>query len=201
MAQKITLDSEGWVLEGLLDRHSSEKGVVVAHPHPLYGGDMENPVVEILAKSFAKKDYTTLRMNFRGVGKSQGRYDNGKGEQKDILAAIACLEGLGISRIDLSGYSFGAWVISRLTDLPASVKEIVLVAPPVAMMTFGPSAAMDRVKAMITGSEDDIAPVAKIRTLLQEMKSPAKLEVIPGADHFYGWHAEALEARILSFLT
>jgi hypothetical protein len=201
MAQKITLNSQALILEGLLERHPSAKGVVIAHPHPLYGGDMENPVVETIAKSFAKNGYTTLRLNFRGVGKSQGSYDHGKGEQKDILAAIACLENLGISRIDLSGYSFGAWVISQLTDLPASVKDVLLVSPPVAMMAFGSSAAMDRVKAMITGSEDDIAPPSKIRALLQEMKSPAKLDVIPGADHFYGWHAEALESRILSFLT
>ncbi|MBA3030550.1 MAG: alpha/beta fold hydrolase [Desulfobacteraceae bacterium] len=200
MMQRISFDCEGLALEGLLNPNPSSKGVVIAHPHPLYGGDMHNPVVASMAKAFEKKGYTTLRLNFRGVGNSRGDYDNGEREQKDILAAAAHLTDLGMTRVDLSGYSFGAWVISRLTDLPPAVKQIILVAPPIAMMPFNPSPALDRVKAMITGSEDDIAPAAQLRKLLEDLKSGAKLEVIPGADHFYAWHTDALESSISSFL-
>jgi alpha/beta superfamily hydrolase len=198
MEQNITFRAGDLVLEGLLQKSSATQGVVIAHPHPLYGGDMENPVVETMGKAFGQKAYTTLKLNFRGVGSSQGTYDNGRGEQRDILAAIEHLTDMGMTRIDLSGYSFGAWVISLLKDLPETVGDILLVSPPVAMMPFAPTPAMERVKGIITGSADAIAPVTEIKKTLLAFQSKAELAVIAGADHFYGGHFHSLANCILS---
>ena len=200
MEKNITFTADGLTLEGLLNhRTGADEGVVIAHPHPLYGGDMYNPVVDAIASAYDKKGYTTLKINFRGVGKSQGDYDNGVGEQKDLLGAVACLEALGISRIDLSGYSFGAWAISKLTNLPESVNSIYLVSPPIAMMPFESTPAMKKIKGIVTGSHDDIAPPDEIRKLLLNLKSDANLKVIPGADHFYGGQFNAIASELLSF--
>jgi alpha/beta superfamily hydrolase len=78
--QTVIFESEGLELEALLSRESGDRAVVVTHPHPLYGGEMHNPVVEIIARAYQKIGYATLRFNFRGVGNSRGNYDDGKGE-------------------------------------------------------------------------------------------------------------------------
>ena len=201
MEKNITFTADGLILEGLLNHMAeSDNGVVIAHPHPLYGGDMHNPVVEAIADAFAQKNHTTLKLNFRGVGKSQGDYDNGVGEQNDILGAVAYLEGLGISQIDLSGYSFGAWAISQLTDFPESVNHIYLVSPPIAMMPFTPTPALKKIKGIITGNHDDIAPPGDIKKLLQETKSTATLEIISGTDHFYGGHFHTIKSLLLHLI-
>ena len=201
MEKNITFTVDGLAIEGLLNRNpNSDKGVVIAHPHPLYGGDMYNPVVDAIAHAFEEKGYTILKINFRGVGRSEGDYDNGEGEQKDILGAAAYLEGLGISRIDLSGYSFGAWTMAKLTDLPKSINNIYLVSPPIAMMPFSPTPALKKVKAIVTGSHDDIAPPAEIKKLLQETRSTAKFEIISGADHFYGGHFHTISSALIPLI-
>ena len=110
MAERITFLSEEYEIEGLLNQRDEKKGVVVTHPHPLYGGDMNNMVVESIVHVYYMKGYSTLKFNFRGVGRSQGTYDNGLGEQKDVLSALSFLADMGMERIDLAGYSFGAWV-------------------------------------------------------------------------------------------
>ena len=109
MEEKISFLSDGYEIEGLLEKSSLQKGVVITHPHPLYGGDMHNNVVVAMARVYRQKGYTTLRFNFRGVGNSQGSYGDGVGEQEDVRAAISYLAGLSTLKIDLAGYSFGAW--------------------------------------------------------------------------------------------
>ena len=200
MEKHIFFLSDGNSLEGLLESNDSGKGVVITHPHPLYGGDMQNPVVSVITAAYKKKGYGTLKFNFRGVGESRGDYDNGMGESNDLQAAISFMADSGFTRLDLAGYSFGAWVISTMTSIPPAVKNIILVSPPSGMMAFSHTPAMDLVKGIITGEEDSIAPASNIRQLLQEFKSPAGLEIIPGADHFYTGCSERLESRLLSLI-
>jgi len=83
--EHITFKSRPGLIEGRLGREAPDKGVVITHPHPLYGGDMDNPVVKAIAKAFQQKGYTTLRFNFRGVGGSQGSYADGIGEMDDVF--------------------------------------------------------------------------------------------------------------------
>ena len=97
-------------LEGVLDRQQAEKAVVLTHPHPLYGGNMDVPLIGLMARCFQSAGIATLRFNFRGTGGSTGEYDNGRGEQDDVLVACEFLTDLGYDQLILAGYSFGAWV-------------------------------------------------------------------------------------------
>ena len=95
-------------IEGLLYSSEGNKGVVITHPHPLYGGNMYNNVVKALVRIYQLAGYSTLRFNFRGVGLSKGTYGNGIGEQEDVRAALLYLAQEGKQSLDLAGYSFGS---------------------------------------------------------------------------------------------
>src|SRR4030042_1538427 len=124
-------EADGLKLEGLLEELPGGKGVVITHPHPLYGGTMHNNVVKAVAAAYQDKGYSTLRFNFRGVEKSEGDFDNGVGEQEDIKAALEYLSHLDKKQLDLAGYSFGAWVIALGLEKYERVKRVVMVSPPV----------------------------------------------------------------------
>jgi alpha/beta superfamily hydrolase len=194
MAKKIFFQSDDFQIEGLLDERTSDKGVVVSHPHPLYGGDMFAAGVESIVHAYWKKGFATLRFNFRGVGNSQGCHDNGVGEQQDVLAALSCLREAGIKAIDLAGYSFGAWVNAHAIQQDASVNRMVMVSPPVGFMDFQKVRRIDCLKLVITGSRDSIAPRELIQEMLSDWNPDALFEIIQGADHFYGGYFDRLEA-------
>ena len=127
METGISFSCEDFKIEGLLSRDDSDKGVVISHPHPLYGGDMHNNVVSAIQRAFQNKGYTTLRFNFRGVGRSGGRYAKGIGEQKDVQSALALLEEMGIAKIHLAGYSFGAWVNAQAMEEITNLAGMLMV--------------------------------------------------------------------------
>jgi alpha/beta superfamily hydrolase len=199
MVKKITIISEDYEIEGLLNKRDENKGVVVTHPHPLYGGDMYNLVVETIVHVYNIKGYSTLKFNFRGVGKSQGQYDNGVGEQKDVLAALSFLADMGMERIDLAGYSFGAWVNAHAVVQGDSVVEnMAMVSPPVGFMDFHAISAMNVLRFVITGSRDDIAPADAVKKMLPTWNPDARFEIVDGADHFYGGYLGQLESVLFS---
>jgi alpha/beta superfamily hydrolase len=198
MEDRIEFSTGDLVIEGLLQKNSVTSAVVITHPHPLYGGNMHNNVVMTISQTYQKRGYTTLRFNFRGVGGSRGSYGDGIGEQEDVRAAVAYLAGLGIEQIDLTGYSFGAWVNGNLSCAGDGIANMVMVSPPVAFIDFGAVSTIDCLKLVITGSRDEIAPVAMIRQSYHEWNAEAQLEVIDGADHFYGGYENRLEEVLLS---
>lgn len=198
MVKKVRFFSENYEIEGLLNKKNEKKGVVVTHPHPLYGGDMYNLVVETIVHVYNIKGYSTLKFNFRGVGRSQGKYDNGDGEQKDVLAAISLLGDMGMEQIDLAGYSFGAWVNAHAVQEDVSVKNMVMVSPPVGFMDFRTIGPMDCLKFVVTGSRDDIAPADTVEKMRSVWNPNARFEVIDGADHFYGGYLNQLESVLFS---
>ncbi|MFC1489255.1 alpha/beta hydrolase [Thermodesulfobacteriota bacterium] len=200
MAKKIFFQSDDFQIEGLLDERTSDKGVVVSHPHPLYGGDMFAAGVESIVHAYWKKGFTTLRFNFRGVGNSQGRHDNGVGEQQDVLAALSCLRETGIKTVDLVGYSFGAWVNAHAIQQGSSVARMVMVSPPVGFMDFQKVRGIDCLKLVVTGSRDSIAPRELIQEMLSDWNPNALFEIIQGADHFYGGYFDRLEAVLNAHL-
>lgn len=186
MTEKITFLSEGYKIEGLLNQKDEKKGVVVTHPHPLYGGDMNNLVVESIVHVYHMKGYSTLKFNFRGVGRSQGAYDDGLGEQKDVLSALSFLADMGMEQIDLAGYSFGAWVNAHALQKDTLTKQMIMVSPPVGFMDFKSIVTMNTLKFVVTGNRDDIAPADMIEKMISTWNPNARFEVIDGADHFYG---------------
>ena len=200
MVKKIKFLSEAYEIEGLLNQRDEKKGVVVTHPHPLYGGDMYNLVVESIVHVYHMKGYSTLKFNFRGVGRSQGTYDNGLGEQKDVLSALSFLADMGMERIDLAGYSFGAWVNAHALKKDTLTKQMIMVSPPVGFMDFNSIVTMDNLKFVITGNRDDIAPADVIEKMISTWNPKARFEVIDGADHFYGGYLGQLEACLASVI-
>ena len=185
MEKSCTIQSENYRLEGLHTDAGSSRAVVVTHPHPLFGGDMYNQVVEAIIKTYRRNGFNTLRFNFRGVGNSQGRYAEGVGEQEDVRAAVAYLIGRGMTAIDLAGYSFGAWVNAKTDLADHPIGDMVLISPPVAMMDFDNIGTMESLTLVITGDQDDIAPADMIRQQIPAWNKTARLAVIAGADHFY----------------
>ena len=187
-------------IQGLLQIKPGDKGVVITHPHPLYGGSMHNNVVESLVHAYQQAGYATLRFNFRGVGSSQGKYDDGQGEQEDVKAALHYLGEQGKNVVDLAGYSFGAWVNALARPERDTVQRMVMVSPPVAFLDFGPPQAIPQLRLVVAGSRDEIAPPELIKTILPNWNSRARLEIIEGADHFYGAYTEKLESILTDYL-
>jgi len=128
--ERIEFNSGDLTLEGLFSKGNSARGVVVTHPHPLYGGDMYNPVVQTVADAYVQAGYSCLQFNFRGVGRSTGQYDNGQGERADVLAALQCLTEQGVDAVSLAGYSFGSWVNAHITAAMAPLAHQIMVSPP-----------------------------------------------------------------------
>lgn len=193
MEKAVTFDAHGLLLEGLLYEGHCEKGAIITHPHPLYGGDMDNPVVAALGQSYQEIGWSTLRFNFRGTGQSQGDFDNGIGEQDDVQAAIDFFQARDVGQIELAGYSFGAWVLagwSQQFNQPGH--PIVLVSPPVAFMEFPPGP-LPGLRGIIAGQHDELGPPDQIQDRLPEWHPDAKLTTIENADHFFQGRLDNLQ--------
>lgn len=200
MEKLTSFSSGGLTIEGLLERIPGDNGVVITHPHPLYGGNMYNPVVKAIAKAYSDKGYSTLRINFRGVGESGGKFENGIGEQEDVISALSYMNEIGISRMDLAGYSFGTFVnIGALNKCPY-VQKMIMVSPPVAFMEFGRPSPLNCLKLVLTGSRDEIALAEPVKKNLMQWNPEAALEIIEGADHFYTGYLKKLETTIATFI-
>jgi alpha/beta superfamily hydrolase len=199
MEKSITFSAGVITLEGLLQKDSQTDGVVITHPHPLYGGNMHNNVVMAITRAYQELGYTTLRFNFRGTGTSQGSYADGIGEQEDVKAAIAYLADLVIDRVDLAGYSFGAWVNGHLNCAKNGIANMVMISPPVAFIEFDSVSSIDCLNLIVTGSRDDIAPAEMISQTYHQWNAAAHFEVIDGADHLYGGYEKKLEEVLLSY--
>lgn len=197
METQITLQVDDLVLEGRMERQSSDKVVVVTHPHPLYGGDMDNPVVMYAVKAYLRKGWSTLRFNFRGTGRSTGRFDEGEGAQRDLQAAIDFLAHDGYAQIDLVGYSFGTVVIAGWSVRhPEHTHRLVFISPPVAFMAFPSEKPPHGLHRIITGSADELAPAETISALLEQWRQPHRLVILQGADHSYFSRGSALEQAL-----
>jgi alpha/beta superfamily hydrolase len=184
-------------LEGRYADAGTQRGAVICHPHPLMGGDMNNSAVRIIAESLQISKIATLRFNFRGVGKSEGLFDEGKGETEDIAAAASFLKEKTIQDILLVGYSFGAWVSSRA--LPKlNLRKTVLIAPPLELFPFDFSILRGKVGLMVSADGDPYCPVKKITKAADDLTCP--LIIIPDTDHFFFGKENALAASISSYV-
>ncbi len=208
---------EVWVpgphrLEGILETPDSGApaggtvagGAVVSHPHPLYGGSMTLPVVHHTAKGCREAGLTTLRFNFRGVGRSEGLF-HGTEEARDVMAAAAFLgTRVGSWPLVLAGYSFGA-SMSMLAAVELKPAAVILVAFPLVFETLEPfvfSRIGDyrgRVLALC-GTEDEIAPPDRVDAFLKERGLQAEMAVLDGADHLFGGRQALIERTIRDFL-
>jgi len=200
MEDRVFFDSAGVKIEGLFENAPGEGGVVVSHPHPVYGGTMHNHVVRAIVRAYHDMGYSTLRFNFRGVERSGGAFDNGVGEQEDVMGALQYLSGIGKTHIDLAGYSFGAWVNALGLDRYDQAERLVMVSPPVSFVDFGFLKRHPKIRLVIAGSRDDIAEHEAIERLVPLWNPGATYRLIEGADHFYGDKTGEVETVIREFL-
>jgi uncharacterized protein len=154
---------------------------LIAHPHPLQGGTLDNKVVQTLAKTFVGLGMTSVRFNFRGVGKSQGTFDEGNGETDDALAALAHARRTFPENtpIVLAGFSFGSFVQTRVAKI-VPARRMVLVGPAVGRFAVA-SVPTDTI--VIHGEEDDVVPLAEVFAWARPQELP--IIVFPGCGHFF----------------
>ena len=179
---------------------ASKGTAVIAHPHPLYGGTMENKVVQTLARAFVTAGWTAVRFNFRGVGASQGQHDNGQGELEDMLAVVRGQAPEGA--LALAGFSFGSFVASGAVaglwpTRPA--EKIVLVGTAASNFDVAslPSDAHDAC-LVIHGEEDDTVPLAAVMDWARPQSLP--VTVIPGGGHFFHGQLPLLKSLVVRHL-
>jgi len=161
---------------------------VIAHPLPTMGGTMDNKVVTTLAKTFAELDFIALRFNFRGVGSSEGKFDNGDGETEDVLAIVRhAQQEYGDLPLILSGFSFGGYVQARAAQ-QLDPRRLVLIAPAVgrSVPSFKNSTGMPPVRhdtLLVHGELDEVVPLADVLHWARPMHLP--VVVLPEAGHFF----------------
>jgi alpha/beta superfamily hydrolase len=188
------------VLEGIMDDQRGERAVLISHPHPLYGGTMHNDVVKKIAKAYYALGFGTLRFNFRGVEGSEGHYDEGMGEQEDVRGGLDYLLNLGKRDIHLAGYSFGAWVIAMGIERYNQASRVILVSPPVNLMSFDGLRGSDKVALVIVGENDSVADAETIRSVLPLWNRKALFKMIPETDHFFSGRQKVLEDSLRDYL-
>jgi alpha/beta superfamily hydrolase len=188
-------------LEGVLHAiPGSRRAGVVCHPHPLYGGNMNNPVVRAVEEGLQRAGYSTLRFNFRGTGESTGSYSGGIGEGDDLRAAGAyLLDKTGAEQVALAGYSFGAMVILQTGPSLPAMSRLVAVAPPLSFLNLG-NLQLGRVpKLFIVGDQDQYCSANELADQLAGVPEPKKSVVLGGADHFLYRHETAIRAAVTDF--
>ena len=200
MEETIRIAVGGVALDGRVAVPAqASTGVVICHPHPSYGGSMENAVIVTLAHALQAAGLATLRFDFRGVGASGGTHDDGRGEVDDVRAAAATLRArLDVPRVSLVGYSFGSVMALRAgCDEPQGVTRIVAIAPPVSMIGLEFLAGCHVPLAFIVGDRDQFCPLATLESMRERFAPASRVALIPGADHFFGGHLDALAARVV----
>jgi uncharacterized protein len=164
---------------------------IILHPHPLYGGTMNNKVVYNLHYAFYEIGFTCLRFNFRGVGRSQGEYDQGIGELSDAAAALDYLQALNPNARHcwVAGFSFGAWIAMQLLMRRPEIQGFVAVAPPANQYDFSFLAPCPSSGLILSGSADRVVPSADVASLADKLKQQKGItityKVIEGATHFF----------------
>jgi len=189
-------------LEVAIDRPAGEAlgTAVIAHPHPLFGGTLSNKVVQTLARAFAQSGWQAVRFNFRGVGRSEGTHDNGRGELDDMLAVVAAQASEG--PLCLAGFSFGAFVTSHAVARLATSRElrrIVLVGAAASRFEVAPLARELHAHTLVLhGEQDDTVPLAAVLDWARPQSLPVL--VVPGGSHFFHGQLPLLKDIVLRHL-
>jgi alpha/beta superfamily hydrolase len=192
--RRVAIKSDG-TLEAILREHGRQAGAVICHPHPLYGGSMYNNVVEAMEEGFVLSGLSTVRFNFRGVGDSEGAYDEGNGEVHDVIAACTFMRNLlgAEGRLVLAGYSFGAWVASRAAARIGGLEDLFLVAYPFSRYEPAELRAFEGRLYFVGGSLDDVSPLDQLLSLYREVQTEKWLKVLPSSHFFPGVELEIID--------
>lgn len=200
--QRITWRGEAGAIEGLLDQPEvPARGVaVVAHPHPLFGGTMDNKVVQTLARAFVQCGWTVARFNFRGVGASEGTHDAGAGEARDFLSVVEQVAPTG--ELAIAGFSFGSFVASHAIQSlweKRDIEKIVFVGTATERLAVAdvPQSLHDKTLA-IHGEQDDTVSLASVMDWARPQSLPVM--VVPGGGHFFHGQLPLLKSLVVRHL-
>jgi alpha/beta superfamily hydrolase len=198
-ARRLQIDGPAGKLEAALRESEHPPGaVVLAHPHPLYGGTLNNPVVFHADRELSRAGLTTLRFNFRGVEGSDGFHDDGRGEIGDVAAAAAWLRALVPGKpLILVGYSFGSRCAIAHAIADPSVAGVVAIGLPPRIWPFDDLPSLRRPLAVVQGTEDEFGPIDEVEALLAAADPPGKLYAIPGASHLFPGRAQEAALRVV----
>ncbi len=204
----VSFNDDGLSFEGIVacpsDAPAIVPGVVICHPHPLHGGNMDNNVVLAVSFTLAEQGIASLRFNFRGVGNSQGQHTKGEREHHEALAAFDFLQswpGVDRRRLGLAGYSFGTRVILANPALQKRAKAIALVSPSIEALEGSPLAKDKRPSFIITGGRDKLAQSKAWPSVLDTFALRPGSHVEPSADHFWVGQEVLMAEKVAQFLS
>ena len=190
--------------------HQSKKPgapiAIVLHPHPLHGGNMNNRVVFIMFNNFVERGFSVLRFNFRGVGRSQGAFDNGVGELSDAAYAFDWMQQFNSNSpfCWIGGYSFGALISMQLMMRRPEIEGFVSISPPAGTEDFSFLAPCPSSGLIIHGDTDAHIPLDAVKKLAQRLDGQknisVNLSIVKGADHFYKDNMDNLSKEVASYL-
>ena len=189
--------------------HSKKHGAPVAlilHPHPQHGGTMNNKVVYAMYENFIGRGFSTLRFNFRGVGRSQGVFDNGQGELSDAASALDWRQGHNPNAQScwIGGFSFGAWISMQLMMRRPEITGFISVAPPASTNDFTFLAPCPASGLIVHGSADEVVPVSSVDKLAAKLSAQKNIEidyrVVKGCNHFFNNHLPQLTDHLNDYL-
>ena len=203
--QRLVLQGPAGAIEALLDEPAADTvclgTAVVAHPHPLFGGTMDNKVVQTLARAFVQCGWRTVRFNFRGVGGTQGVHDEGRGETEDFLAVVEQTASTGA--LALAGFSFGSFVMSQalMRLWPArEVQRLVMVGTAASRFQVAALPAELHPRALVVhGENDDTVPLASVMDWARAQNLP--VTVVPQGGHFFHGQLPLLKNLVVRHLT
>ena len=187
-------------------KNSDAPIAIVLHPHPLHGGNMNNRVVFIMFNNFVERGFSVLRFNFRGVGRSQGAFDNGVGELSDAAYAFDWMQQFNSNTpfCWIGGYSFGALISMQLMMRRPEIEGFVSISPPAGTEDFSFLAPCPSSGLIIHGDTDAHIPLDAVKKLAQRLDGQknisVNLSIVKGADHFYKDNMDNLSKEVASYL-
>ncbi len=189
--------------------HAKQANAPIAlllHPHPQHGGTMNNRVIYAMYQTFVRRGFSTLRFNFRGVGRSQGIFDSGQGELSDAASALDWLQTHNANARDcwIGGFSFGAWIAMQLMMRRPEISGFIAISPPASGQDFSFLAPCPASGMIVHGSVDTVVPLAAVDKLAQKVSSQKNItidyRVIEGCDHFFTDYMDVLNGHVEDYL-
>ncbi len=201
---EVIINGPAGRIEGRYHQNPNTKAPValVLHPHPLHGGTMNNKVTYHLYKNFVDNGFSVLRINFRGVGKSQGKFDNGAGELLDATAVMNWLHDQNMEATEywVAGFSFGAWIALQAVMRRPELENYILVAPPATKYDFNFIVPCSATGLIVQGSKDEITNEVDTAKLAEKLgdrnEAEINYQVVTNADHFFKGYLEEFDAVV-----
>ncbi|RZI47012.1 alpha/beta hydrolase [Candidatus Finniella inopinata] len=195
-------------LEGRFHPHADKEApvVLILHPHPAHGGTMNSKIVHTLHRAFSDQGFTTLRFNFRGIGRSEGSYDKGEGELSDAASALDWLQSINPQshRFWVAGFSFGAWIGMQLLMRRPELEGFVSISPPASLYDFNFLAPCPASGLIVQGLSDTIVSHESVGVLVNKLRNQKGIkidfETVENCDHFFTQHLSNLQASVSRYL-